>query len=119
MEASIIAIRGDAKLLRRLVRNLLDNARRYGDGTPIAVTLNRIEPETIQLEVCDRGPGVPNSEREKIFEPFYRMSGAGERDGGVGLGLALVKQIAMRHGARAECVAREGGGTCFRVSFTI
>lgn len=119
LEASIIAIRGDAKLLRRLVRNLLDNARRYGDGTPIAVTLIRIEPETIQLEVCDRGPGVPNSEREKIFEPFYRMSGAGERDGGVGLGLALVKQIAMRHGARAECVAREGGGTCFRVSFTI
>lgn len=116
LEAKVIHIRGDARLLRRLVRNLIDNARRYGGGTSIDVTLNRIEPGTIQLEVCDRGPGVPDTEREKIFEPFYRLPGARERDGSVGLGLSLVKQIAEKHGGRVECVARAGGGTCFRVS---
>lgn len=115
LEAPVIQVRGDAKLLRRLVRNLLENTRRYGGDAPIEVTLNRIEPATIRLEVCDRGPGVPESEREKIFEPFYRLPGTRERDGGVGLGLSLVKQIAQKHGGRVECVAREGGGTCFSV----
>ena len=115
LEADIIHVKGEAKLLRRLVRNLLENARRYGDGAAIDVSLSQLDATTIQLAVCDRGPGVPSSEREKIFEPFYRMPGAHERDGGVGLGLSLVKQIAEKHGGRVECVAREGGGTCFRV----
>ena len=114
MEAGIIHLQGDAKLLRRLVRNLLENARRYG-GAAFDVALKKLDAATIQLEVCDHGPGVPSSEREKIFQPFYRMPGASERDGGVGLGLALVKQIAERHGGSVQCVARAGGGSCFRV----
>jgi signal transduction histidine kinase len=117
LEAPAIQMHGDAKLLRRLVRNLLENAQRYGGDAPISVTLNRGDDKTINLEVCDRGPGVPEAGREKIFEPFYRLPGARERDGGVGLGLSLVKQIALRHGSTVECVAREGGGTCFRVLF--
>ena len=115
LAAQVFHFRGDAKLLQRLVRNLLENARRYGAGTSIDVTLKTIEREMLQLEVCDGGPGVPESEREKIFEPFYRLPGARERDGSVGLGLSLVKQIALKHGGRVECVTREGGGTCFRV----
>ena len=115
LEAEIFQIEGDAKLLRRLVRNLLENARRYGGGAAIDIALMKTNAETIQLEVGDRGPGVPESEREKIFEPFYRLPGASERDGGVGLGLSLVKQIAKKHGGDVKCLAREGGGTCFRV----
>ena len=65
--------------------------------------------------MCDRGPGVPESERERIFEPFYRVPGASEADGGVGLGLALVRQIARHHGGEVSCLANEGGGCCFRV----
>ena len=114
LEAGIIHVQGDAKLLRRLVRNLLENARRYG-GAAFDVALKKLDASTVQLEVCDRGPGVPSSEREKIFQPFYRMPGTSERDGGVGLGLALVKQIAERHGGSVHCVARAGGGSCFRV----
>jgi signal transduction histidine kinase len=67
----------------------------------------------IEVQVCDRGPGVPENLRERIFEPFYRLPGATERDGGVGLGLALVKSIAERHGGTARCEARAGGGACF------
>jgi signal transduction histidine kinase len=73
------------------------------------------EPGSVRLEVCDRGPGVPAAERDRIFEPFYRPSGASESDGGVGLGLALVRQIARHHGGDVSCLPREGGGSCFAV----
>jgi signal transduction histidine kinase len=67
------------------------------------------------LEVCDRGPGVPNELSERIFEPFYRLPGASEREGGVGLGLALVKSITLRHGGTVNCRNRPDGGACFEV----
>ena len=69
----------------------------------------------VKLVVADRGPGVPQSERERIFEPFYRPPGARESDGGVGLGLSLVRQIARRHGGDVRYVARDGGGSLFEV----
>jgi signal transduction histidine kinase len=108
-------LRGDARLLRRLVGNLLDNARRHGAG-PIEVVLRRVG-DRAELDVTDRGPGVPEAERERIFEPFHRVAGHAESSGGTGLGLALVRQIAMRHGATAQCLPREGGGTRMRVVF--
>jgi len=111
-------VKGVSKLLRRMVRNLLENARRYGqmpghDGA-VTVTLGR-ESEGIVLRVCDRGPGVPAHLRERIFEPFYRLPGASEGAGGVGLGLALVQSIARRHGATVRCEDHPGGGACFVV----
>ena len=63
------------------------------------------------------GPGVPPEARERIFEPFYRVGGHSEESGGVGLGLALVAQIAAAHGGSARCEAREGGGSRFVVDF--
>jgi signal transduction histidine kinase len=71
------------------------------------------------VSVEDRGPGVPPGLREQIFEPFYRLPGASEREGGVGLGLSLVKTIAERHGGRARCEAREGGGARFVVELPL
>jgi signal transduction histidine kinase len=68
-----------------------------------------------RLEVGDRGRGVPEAERERIFEPFYRPPGAGETGAGWGLGLALVRQIARAHGGEARCLPRQGGGTTFEV----
>ena len=112
-----LVVPGVAKLLRRLVRNLLENARRYGGSTGaagITVIVAR-EGGNAVLRVCDRGPGVPPDQRERIFEPFYRLPGASEREGGVGLGLALVKSIAERHGGSVRCEGREGGGACFTV----
>ena len=109
-----LLVPGVAKLLRRLVRNLLENARRYGGAAGAAVIVAREHSHAL-LQVCDRGPGVPPDLRERIFEPFYRLPGASEREGGVGLGLALVKSIAERHGGTVHCEAREGGGACFTV----
>ena len=104
---------GTPKLLRRALRNLLENARRYSQG---AVTLElACAAGTAWLSVCDHGPGVPPAQRERIFEPFYRLPGASERAGGVGLGLALVRSIAERHGGSVRCQSRPNGadGACF------
>jgi signal transduction histidine kinase len=102
---------GDERLLRRAVRNLLENARRYGGDEVEASVSSR--GNQAELRVCDRGPGVPEAYRERIFEAFFRLPGHAEREGGVGLGLSLVRQIAERHGGRVRCEAREGGGSCF------
>jgi signal transduction histidine kinase len=109
-----VTIQGDARLLRRLLDNLLQNARRYAAGAPVEVSVQPL-PAGARLRVADRGPGVPEAERERIFEPFYRPPGVPETGEGVGLGLALVRQIAERHGGTARCLAREGGGTVFEV----
>ncbi len=106
-----VVVQGVSKLLRRAIRNLLENARRYSNG-PVGVTLLAREGR-VMVRVCDRGPGVPEPERERIFEPFYRLRGASEREGGVGLGLALVRSIAQRHHGTAQCEANPGGGACF------
>ena len=103
---------GDERLLRRALRNLLENARRYGGGE-VLVQLAMLADRRIELQVCDRGPGVPQDMRERIFEPFFRLPGHAELAGGVGLGLSLVKQIAQRHQGSVRCTARTGGGSCF------
>jgi signal transduction histidine kinase len=106
-----VVVQGVAKLLRRALRNLLENARRYSSG-PVTVRIARRGTRAV-VHVCDRGPGVPEAERERIFEPFYRLRGASEREGGVGLGLALVRSIAQRHRGQAYCQGNPGGGACF------
>ena len=103
---------GNERLLRRALRNLLENARRYG-GDQISACVEASADGAVHLKVCDRGPGVPASLRERIFEPYFRLPGHAEREGGVGLGLSLVRQIAAAHGGSVRCAAREGGGSCF------
>jgi signal transduction histidine kinase len=118
-EGRPVLVSGDPRLLRRMVRNLLDNARRYGGGSAVEA---RVEGDAAGavLRVADRGPGVPEAERERIFEPFYRAAGWREGpEGGVGLGLALVRQIARHHGGDARYVPREGGGSCFEVRLPV
>ena len=110
-EGDPVIVRGDERLLRRAVRNLLENARRYG-GDAVEVQVHREGAQGV-LAVLDRGPGVPVAHRERIFEPFFRLPGHAEREGGVGLGLALVRQIVERHGGQVACTERPGGGSVF------
>jgi signal transduction histidine kinase len=109
-----VTVSGDRTLLRRLVRNLVENARRYGGDGPVSVSVTQ-EGRRAVLEVTDHGPGVPEAERQRIFEPFYRLAGGAETGRGSGLGLALVLDIARRHGGDAVCLAAESGGSRFRV----
>jgi len=114
VDAAQVSVDGDERLLRRAVRNLLENAQRYG-GQQIEIELRALAGE-VELQVRDRGPGVPESYRERIFEAFFRLPGHAEREGGVGLGLALVRQIALRHQGQVRCEARAGGGSVFVLS---
>lgn len=96
-----------AKLVRRAVRNLLENARRYSHGE-VSLLLSR-DGDMAVIRVQDIGPGVPPDQRERIFEKFYRLPGASERSGGVGLGLSLVRSIALHHGGSVACEGRLDG----------
>ena len=121
LDGQPVTVMGEPRLLRRLIRNLLENARRYGDGSAITVSVRATVDATTgaaraQLTVADGGPGVAASERERIFEPFYRPAGASERGGGVGLGLSLVRTIARRHGGDARYQPREPTGASFEVA---
>ena len=116
-----LTLQGSPRLLRRLLRNLLENARRYSNGD-ISLELSQVRKggrEMAVIKVNDRGPGVPEAQRERIFEPFYRLPGASEREGGVGLGLALVKSISQRHGGTVRCDGRPGGGASFVVELPV
>ncbi len=111
-----VCVLGDPRMLRRLIRNLLENARRYASDSPIEASVLPLDTSGARLCIADRGPGVPMLECEQVFEPFYRLAGHQEHsDGSVGLGLALVRQIARHHGGDARCAPRPGGGTCFEV----
>jgi signal transduction histidine kinase len=112
VEGDDVTCQGEERLLRRALRNLLENARRYG-GSDVLASVQRLPAGGAEVRVCDRGPGVPDVYRERIFEAFFRLPGHAEREGGVGLGLSLVRQIAERHGGRVRCEPREGGGSCF------
>ena len=126
-EANPLVVHGQAKLLRRVLRNLLENARRYGRAggqanAQVQLTLHkRLVGDKAQavIWVDDHGPGVPTDQRLRIFEPFYRLPGASEREGGVGLGLSLVKTITMRHGGTVYAEDRPGGGARFVVTLPI
>jgi two-component system, OmpR family, sensor kinase len=108
-------VMGDARLLSRLVRNLMQNALHHG-APPVTVAISR-EENSVQLRVRDHGAGIPESESARVFEPFYRPSGRSEESGGWGLGLALVRQIAAHHGATVGYETPTDGGACFVATF--
>lgn len=102
------AISGDVAALRRLLSNLVHNAAEHGGRHVIIRTF-----ET-GIEVEDDGPGIPEDQRERVFEPFHRLR---PRSSGSGLGLSLVQHVAERHAARVSILGAPGGGTIVRVVF--
>jgi two-component system sensor histidine kinase KdpD len=97
----------------RVLSNLLENALRYSPhSSPVQISIQR-EGSTLVFAVADRGPGVPASERERIFEPFYRLAGAPAAGAGAGLGLAIARRLAELQGGSVEYAPRPGGGSVF------
>ena len=112
-QSGCVWVRGNGGMIYRAVRNLVDNAIKYtASGTEITVDVD--VDGTVQ--VLDRGPGVPASQREMMFQRFWR--GRLEGSGGAGLGLAIVSRIAELHGAKIQVLDRPGGGTIFAIGFT-
>ena len=113
-------VRGESKMLRRMIRNLLENAERYGGEGQIELTVNPIPGGGTLLTVRDHGPGVSVDEFERIFEPFYQSKQVRDQsDKNVGLGLSLVKQIAHSHGGDVLCKPLPEGGTLFEVTLNL
>jgi len=117
LEGAPGVIRADPRLLRRLLRNLLENAARHG-MPPTQVRIER-DSTTATVTVWDGGSGVPPSEFENVFRPFYQPSRGQQRTGSNGLGLSLVRQIARRHGGDARCAVMSDGRSSFVVTLPL
>ena len=108
-----VTVSGRPAALRRAISNLIDNAVKYGGGAEVTLSA---EARHVVLAVDDSGPGIPRSEREKVFEPFYRIEGSRNPEtGGVGLGLAVARSIARENGGDIVLAARKGGGLSARL----
>jgi signal transduction histidine kinase len=122
LEGAPGVVQGDARLLRRMLRNLLENAARHG-SPPTQVRIARDSTATT-ITVWDSGAGVPAAEFENVFRPFYRPEEADRPRAsaprtGTGLGLSLVRQIARRHGGEARCAQMEDGRSSFVVTLPL
>ncbi len=118
VEGEALTVRGERRLLARLIRNLLDNASHHG-MPPLRVVVRRQDngqADRAILEVMDNGAGIPETERERVFSPFHRLGGDSR---GMGLGLALVRQIARLHGGEAIVAPQPGHPSCFQVSLPL
>lgn len=110
VEAADITLVAPAGALRRILANLLENALRYGGGQPVTLHVG-VEGGVCRIGVLDRGPGIPQAEREAVFRPFYRLEASRSvSTGGSGLGLAIVRQLAAAQGWEVGLEARPGGG---------
>ena len=115
LDAELPPVQVDAVLIEQVLINLLENALKYTpEGTPIGIEA-RVDGANVVVRVSDRGPGVPEVEREKVFEKFYRRGGEGAS--GAGLGLAIGRGIVEAHGGKIWIDERAGGGAVF--SFTL
>jgi signal transduction histidine kinase len=120
---SEVVVLGDERWLRQLVQNLVENAVRFsparGSGKPPALVAIgvRADGEDALLIVEDEGPGIPEAERDRIFERFYRVDASRQRGAGTGagLGLAICSWIVDAHRGRIDASGRADGGTAFRV----
>ncbi len=113
--AMALLVRGDAFILRAAVTNLLENAIDFSPaGGTVDIVLRGEEGRAI-VEIADRGPGIPEYAKQKVFERFYSLRHHSSGRKGTGLGLTLVKEAAELHGGSVALEAREGGGTLARL----
>jgi signal transduction histidine kinase len=117
LEERLPELDADPALLRRVLDNLLDNARKYSDeGAPVALTA-RAPDHVLEVEVRDRGIGIDPADMSRLFTPFFRTDRSRARGtGGVGLGLALARRIVEAHGGRITIESQPGQGTAIRFS---
>jgi len=109
MPETLPPVLADPVLLEQVLTNLLDNARRYAEGSPIALVA-RERGDTVELRVIDHGPGIPLPERERVFDQFYRLKAGGRRPEGTGMGLAICRGIVAALEGSLRVETTPGGG---------
>jgi signal transduction histidine kinase len=111
---------GDAPLIRQAVANYVSNAIKYAPGSGEVTLEAALKGNEVIFTVRDKGPGISTKDQLRLFEKFYRVKTRGnERTKGTGLGLALAKSIAERHGGRAWCESQAGQGSAFYISIPL
>ncbi|WP_419924260.1 ATP-binding protein [Candidatus Poriferisocius sp.] len=115
-----LVVRADRRQLTSAVFNLLDNAVKYSEANqPVRVT-TRMEGDRVEVEVRDQGYGIPQGHQERIFERFYQVDRSrGRSDGGVGLGLAIVRHVATNHGGEIRVESTVGEGSAFTLAVPV
>jgi K+-sensing histidine kinase KdpD len=117
LDADLPFVRADAAQLERAIANLLDNAVRFSAGEQALVRARALR-QRLAIRVVDRGPGIPNAELERIFEPFYQGSGERSHDGS-GLGLAIVRGLVEVNNGRVWAESVPGQGTTFVIELPL
>jgi two-component system sensor histidine kinase KdpD len=115
---SLPQLRADPAQLERAFANLFENAIHHGGGRPVMVRSRLVGPR-LDLRVVDQGPGIPEEEWERIFEPFYRGGNGAAARAGSGLGLAIARGFVEANGGEISIESLPGQGTSFVVSFTL
>jgi two-component system OmpR family sensor kinase len=116
LAAGLGSVDGDARLLARAVGNLLRNAAKYASAR-VALSARRVAADRVQIVVEDDGPGIPQTERERIFEPFYRLDRSRDRaTGGFGLGLSIARKAVNLHGGSLVAEESSLGGARFVIN---
>jgi two-component system sensor histidine kinase CreC len=106
-----LSIQGDAYLLRQALNNLVDNAVAFSPSGTEVVLQAQVEDGGVRLQVADRGAGIPDYARDRVFERFYSLARPGSGRRSSGLGLPFVQEVARLHDGRVQLQARDGGGT--------
>ena len=115
-----LLVRADRRQLTSAVFNLLDNAVKFSEANHAVKVTTRLEGNCVEVEVRDQGYGIPLRHQERIFERFYQVDRSRERsDGGVGLGLAIVRHVATNHGGEVRVESTEGEGSAFTLAVPV
>jgi two-component system OmpR family sensor kinase len=121
--AGEVIVKARAELLRRAFENVVRNGVKYtAPDTTVEVHMQRSDDDkSVRVSICDRGPGIPESDLEAVFKPFFRAAGTDTSDagGGYGLGLAIAKRAVEAHAGRIHAENRVGGGLCIETEFAL
>jgi len=109
-----LAVPGNRLDLVSAVRNLVDNAIKYSERGSLVQVRTRVDGDAVEISIIDQGVGIPDRDKERIFERFYRVDRARSRlTGGTGLGLSIVRNVAVKHSGSVHVDSREGEGSTF------
>jgi two-component system sensor histidine kinase KdpD len=112
-----VFVKADFRQMERAVRNVVENALKYSNDAVLVVV--ETEDQTVTISVEDHGPGIPPSEREHLFEPFFRGSAVSGKASGTGLGLAITREIVAAHGGSVRIEDPEPPGARFVISLPL